>query len=48
MKECPKCGTEMELEEADTECGLEGGWACPNDSCLHTEPYDNEHEPDGA
>jgi DNA-directed RNA polymerase subunit M/transcription elongation factor TFIIS len=28
MHECPQCGDEMELEEAEPDVGVEGGWVC--------------------
>lgn len=43
-RECPKCGSEMELIDDEPDAGIGGGW---NGQCGHTELYEYEREPLG-
>jgi hypothetical protein len=45
MHECPRCGQEMEQEEAEPDVGLVGGWVCS--ACDYAElddPLDGDIE----
>lgn len=42
MKECPKCGAEMERQPGEPDVNIPDGWVCTNDDCAHFEPYESE------
>lgn len=42
MRECPKCGRELQHQEADPDAGIQGLWFCP--ACDYDEDDTDDYD----